>query len=326
MFEVNIEKFNNFFIKRIVFLMICFILVNVVANVSSESLITDLFSHFKLQYFYLAIFFLFSFSYLSFFKKKFILFAIVSILIMGINFVSLKPFFNQSFSINGHNKDIRVGLFNVLTSNKKYALVIKEIENENPDIVIAQETNSLWLENIASLKEKYPFFIEHPRDDNFGIALYSKLPILEKSVEFWTEDEVPVVKVLFEKENKRILLYAVHTLPPVSKEYFLTRNEMLKNINQIIVQNNKKNIIIAGDFNTTNYSPNYKKYIGDANIFDAYIKLGNIFDGSWNVKHPPFMRITLEHVLSTKDITPITYKKGSDIGSDHFPVFVDFSL
>ena len=165
MFEVNIEKFNNFFIKRIVFLMLCFILINIVANISSESLITDLFSHFKLQYFYLSIFFLISFSYLSLFKKKFIFFMIVSILIMSINFISLEPYFNQSYSIDASQKEIKVGLFNVLTSNQKYALVIKEIENENLDIVIAQETNSLWLENIASLKEKYPpflsiFFIE----------------------------------------------------------------------------------------------------------------------------------------------------------------------
>lgn len=73
------------------------------------------------------------------------------------------------------------------------------------------------------------------------------------------------------------------------------------------------------------FFPNILRY-KTTKINDAQTISGNIHEGSWNTYHLPILRITVEHILSTKDITPIEYKQGKFFGSDHFPVFVEFSL
>lgn len=319
------DNFNRFITKRGIILFSIFIIINILANIPSQNHTTEILSHFKLHYFYIGIIFSIIFLYLSIFNRKFVLGIIVSILIILINFSDLRPYFFQTnYNITNHNT-LKLGLYNVLTSNNKYNILLEEIKKENPDIIILQEVDRYWLLGVSELKKQYPYYIEQERDDNFGIALYSKYPFINSKIEEWTEYDLPAANAKIDINGREIQIYGVHTLPPLQKEYFLIRNEMLKQINEII-NNHSKNLIIAGDFNTTAFSPVYKKYIKATNINDAQTISGNIHEGSWNTYHLPILRITVEHILSTKDITPIEYKQGKFFGSDHFPVFVEFSL
>jgi len=220
-------------------------------------------------------------------------------------------------------KNVKIGLFNVYTRNRAFNITIDEINLNKPDILIMQEVDSKWLENLSQIKNEYQYSIEEPMEadeGNFGIALYSKYPIEDYKIEEWSDYAIPVINALIKKDNKLIRIYAVHTLPPLKKEYYEARNQMFENIQNINTQDTS--LIIAGDFNSTAFSPSYKKYIKSKALNDAQTIKGNIFEGSWNAYHPAFLRITVEHILSTNDLMPLQYKLGNKIYSDHFPVFV----
>lgn len=162
------------------------------------------------------------------------------------------------------------------------------------------------------------------------MSLYSKYPFRSSAVEFWTDHYVPVIRAQVEIKGEIITIYCVHTLPPVSNDYLSARNKMLEKINKILNSARKKeNVIIAGDFNTTIFSPAYKKYIETRLlshiIFDA-IKYTSKIESTWNAFHPPIFRITLEHILTVPPLCPRKTEIGNNIGSDHLPVFAEFGI
>lgn len=254
-------------------------------------------------------------------NKISIICILISIIIAGINFTDLSTSFIKEETRKTQNS-LTLALFNVKTDNTNYHKVLSEIKENNPDIILLQEVNDIWLTAINELKEKYPYHIEKERFDNFRIALYSKIPFKDYQIEDWSEYEVPVIKATISLKEKDITIYGIHTLPPVSSEYFSIRNIMFQKMQNIILEK-QTNLIIAGDFNSTKFSPSYKKYISSTKINDSLDLAGNINIGSWNAYHIAPMRITLEHILSTKDIIPLNYTRGKFIGSDHFPIFVE---
>lgn len=317
------EKINKFISSRAVLYFSIFLLINVIAFLPSLNHITEILSHFKLHYFCISIVFLGIFTYLSFLNKKFIIGILISLILLVANLVELYPYFMRTNDVSFPN-NIKIGLFNVLTQNKAFNKTINEINITNPDVLIMQEVDSKWCEELSQIKYKYLYSIEEPmevNEGNFGIALYSKYPIEDYEIEEWSDYGIPVINALINKDNKLIRIFAVHTLPPLKKEYYKARNQMFENIKNINTQNTS--LIIAGDFNSTAFSPSYKKYIKSKNMNDAQTTKGNIFEGSWNAYHPAFMRITVEHILSSTDLVPLQYKLGNKIYSDHFPVFVE---
>lgn len=320
------EKLKNFLSKRVIFWFLIFVFVNVIANIPSSNHLTEILSHFKLHYFYTCIVFIAAFIYLVFFNKRFIIGILLSAIIMMINFIDLSPYFIRE-KITQPEHTIKLGLFNVLTSNWHFSSALKEIKENNPDIVIMQEVDDNWIDELGFLRKNYPYYVEYPMNiGNFGIAMYSKFPV-EKimDIEFWSDFKLPVATAQLNINDRKVNIYAVHTTPPLRKDYFEVRNDMFKKMNEII-KTHPNNLIIAGDFNSTAFSPSYKKYIKSTNINDAQTIAGNIHIGSWNTMHPSILRITVEHVLSSKDIKPVSYKQGKFFGSDHFPVFVEFEL
>lgn len=317
---INRDNINNYLSSRIPTLLIIFIMINIISDIPSENIISDILSHFQIQYLFICLFFILFTSYLLFINKKFLIYLFLAITVLGIKIFNISPTYpTNTFHVN-NSQAIKIGLFNVLTSNTNYQGLINEIEKQNPDIVILQEIDDLWITHLKPLNNKYKYNIRHIRYDNFGIAMFSKLPIINYQIEKWTGYEIPVIKAKLKLENKDILLYAIHTLPPISNEYIKTRNDMLKKINTIS-NSNKKKILIAGDLNTTIYSHAYKKYISNSNLYDIQTNLNNI-QGTWNTKHPNFMRISLDHVLVSKDIKGTDFNIGKDFGSDHLPIFV----
>lgn len=269
------------------------------------------------------------FLYFSFFNKKILTGLIISFIILLFNYFEIsKCCIKPDVALKS---DIKLGLFNVLTRNKHYDKLLYEINFKNPDIVILQEVNEAWLNNIEALKKDYPYFINHPREDNFGISPYSKYPLKNPTVEFWSDHYVPVIRAQIEKDKTFVTLYCVHTLPPVSNECILTRNNMLLKINNVLnnAWKNGENVIIAGDFNTTIFSEAYKRIIdtplNSYIIYDA-IKYVPKMEGTWNAFHLPVFRITIEHILSIPPVFPIKTEFGHNIGSDHFPVFTEFAI
>ena len=76
-------------------------------------------------------------------------------------------------------------------------------------------------------------------------------------------------------------------------------------------------VILLGDFNTTPWSPAYRKLVADTELGSA--SGGRI--ATWPVWMAP-LRVPIDHILVRGPVTVLEAERGPDLGSDHFPVLV----
>jgi endonuclease/exonuclease/phosphatase (EEP) superfamily protein YafD len=217
---------------------------------------------------------------------------------------------------------LRILLANVLTSNRNTDAFLELVRDEDPDIICVQEANGAWIVALEELESDYPMHHAVPRNDNFGIAIYSRvspsLPttILEESI------RIPMMTVPVEMDGTTINLLSIHTLPPLGKEHARIRNRHL-GATRAWYEAQDCPAIIVGDLNMTMYSPIYRGWLAGLDLKNTREGHGPL--GTFPV-FSPILRLPLDQCLVSPSIEVVDCRLGPDIGSDHLPLIVDLRL
>lgn len=208
-------------------------------------------------------------------------------------------------------RDLRILAANVLTANRDHAKLLALIRAEAPDVVLLTETNRRWITALQSLDVQYPHRLVHPRQDNFGMAVFSKVPF-DGSITSKPDTQVPLTALRFDG----LTVFNAHPVPPVSAQYAAQNSVYLNDLAGQVAQT-KGPVIVAGDLNTTLW--------GDAMgpMLDRGLKTLNpdIVAYTWPV-HTPLLAMQIDHLLG-RGITSSRFRVLGEIGSDHFPIVAD---
>lgn len=278
----------------------------------------ELFIHFTLQY-AVILFVLIAVALIK--KQK--TYAVIFLLFCVINTIpvlsSLKT--PPVVATTNHIK-LRMASINVRSSNTQHQRLIDYVKEVNPDIVLLVETNWRWDENLDDIKALYPHSYIRPRWDSYGISLYSRFPLTKKEMVYLNDVPLPILRVTVKINNQEVDIFGVHFAPPIGPGSASYRNRQMKGL-QKLLENKKENIIVAGDMNTTPWSPHFQDLINTNDM-------KNSLDGhGLGISWPSFffpLGIAIDHVLVSKNITVQRRQVGRDIGSDHFPVLVDMMI
>ncbi len=273
----------------------------------------DLLSHFRL-YFLLGFVILFFVS--IYFKNK-LLILIHAIFIIGILF-SLRQFYIPIKETN-HTQTLKIISLNILSQNSEYEKVRKFIKKENPEIITIQEMSPKWEQELNQLKIEYPYFLIESRNDNFGIAIYSKYPLEDAEILHLNKENIPYPFGTVKINDQSISILGIHTMPPIGSEYFELRNRQLKSVNEFIKQQEGE-LILLGDLNCTSFSSNLNILLEGTRLRDS--RLGKGIQGSWSARMKLFY-LTLDHAFVTDKIQVLDRRIGEDLGSDHYPVILN---
>lgn len=145
---------------------------------------------------------------------------------------------------------IRFFLSNVHYSRVDHQRLIKMIQKERADVVVLEEVQASLVTAMEPLAKEYPHRFILPRDDAFGIAVYSKVPVDDLKDVYYGESEVPTITGTLKPKSGNVLLFATHPLPPGKPDYFAGRNEHLKLMAEDLAKR-KGRIVVIGDLNVT---------------------------------------------------------------------------
>ena len=187
---------------------------------------------------------------------------------------------------------------------------------------MVMEINKNWVGALKSLQREYKYHTLLPREDNFGIGVYSKLPITKESVKYFGSTGVPSIILTLKTAQDNLTLIATHPVPPISNSYFVSRNKQLFDIAQYI-KTLSGQLILAGDLNTTMWSSHYKQLEESGNLKDARKGFG--INATWPSPLGIF-GIPIDHVLVSNEVQVIDLKVGASFGSDHRPLIVDLNF
>lgn len=277
----------------------------------------DLFSHFRVHYF--AFFLLVSVLCLILKRGKLLLFSAILCLA---NLVQIIPLYIPYDAFGSSNSQIiKIVHLNVLTSNRDYQSTIEYINKKDPDIIALNEVNQSWIDNLK-LSQEYKYKVEEIREDNFGIALFSRIELGNPRIEYFGDAGLPSAAAEFYAGDNEVSIFATHPFPPVGRSGVEFRNNQFDSI----VRNRnsfKESMILLGDLNTTSWSYGFKNLVKGMDLYDSRRGYGIGF--SWPTTIP-VLSVPIDHCLVSKDIEVLKREIGPDLGSDHCPIYIELKI
>src|SRR5262249_20284190 len=150
-------------------------------------------------------------------------------------------------SVTGANR-LRLLLSNVLTRNRRSSDLIRLVDREKPDILILEEIDRRWMQELRPLNAALPFSKSITRRDNFGIAVWSRLPMARAEKLALGSGGVPSVLVDVQIDGRIVSLLATHPLPPGGRKTFEERNSQLSAVAGLS-RRHPPPFILIGDLN-----------------------------------------------------------------------------
>ncbi len=278
----------------------------------------DLFAHFRVQYI-LVLLFLFLISFLIK-SKLFSKLLIVSLVIW--NSIYILPLcFSSAIISENTNEDLSILSVNLLSSNTNSAEVLELIREKDPDILVLMELTPHWETELKSVFKSYPFYKVEPRQDNFGIALFSKID-MSSSIVYFENSSKPSIKAELSFGGKPLSILATHPVPPISSAYFDSRNSQLQDIARKR-RGFSENFILIGDLNTSSFSTHFQELLSNADLVDSRNGFG--IASTWPVGFYP-LRTTLDHCLIGGGLQVLERYAGKNVSSDHLPIFIKVGI
>lgn len=217
---------------------------------------------------------------------------------------------------------VRAMMANVNTFYGDASRVAGAIRHERPDILLLIEVDRGWLSKLEPELAAFPNRLLEPRDDNFGIALFSKLPLDAARVVFIGKADVPSVQARVAVGDDWACFLGTHLPPPAGERLWELRNdqfgELARHVRGMIGP-----LLVLGDFNATPWSYHFGRFMDATGLEDS--ARGRRLMGTWPTFARPFS-IPIDHCLYRDGIVIRGRRHGSDVGSDHVPVIVDFCL
>ena len=216
----------------------------------------------------------------------------------------------------------RALLANVHSDNRDHERIRRVIAEAHPDVIVLLEATPWLIAQLADLADRYPHRIAEPQEGNFGIALFSQLPLRNAAVMSLGRAGLPSLRAEIESDGRRFTVVGTHPPPPIGAAMTEDRNAQLADLARLARQTGQP-LLALGDFNLSPWSPYFAHLLTDSGLRDS--AAGRGIQPSWPVGWPPLW-IPSDHVLYSDGIQIRHRGIGPDLGSDHYPVIVDFQV
>lgn len=203
---------------------------------------------------------------------------------------------------------------NVLRVNARKQEVIEYLRVADADIIFLMEIDDPWLAALRSLESTHPHHITSARTDNFGLALFSRVPLQDARLEYLAGSGAPTVMASVELEGRQLTVMGTHPMPPVGSHAARLRDLQLAALTSV-VRHSAVPVLLVGDFNATPWSRAMRVLASGGLGFR-----GNAapWKPTWRVGS--LLAIPIDHALCTEPLAVTKHEIGPDVGSDHRPV------
>ena len=292
--------------------------LSLAGQLSSYYLYFDLLSHFRIQYIVL----IFPALCVSLLLGKRLI-SIALFICLSIHcFEVLRSYLPKQTDGEPAGPVIRVMTNNLWAGNYSQAAQVHHIQSVNPDIIVFQEYTSHWEQALSKSLPDYLYQEALVFDNPFGIALYSKFPLIESDIRVFAYDQYPTVEGKVAIGDHELIVIGVHPPPPVTASRYVERNRQLTLLGTAARSINKP-MLILGDLNTTQWSGHFRQLEENGNLTDVRRGFGILT--TWPSSRW-LLRIPIDHILVNDQIKTVQTKVGEFAGSDHRSLWADIQL
>ncbi|GEM_PF-1707915 len=221
---------------------------------------------------------------------------------------------------------------NMRVMNRDTDEIIALIKAQDADVVNVQEASHALSDAVkAELAERYPTQFHDPAKDSYGTVLMTRLRTVDYKVHPLNgpqfTNKMHEIRFALMPENEgaeqaQWRFFSLHTRQPVGKLNAAQRNFEMATAADIIEQAKAENptapIILAGDLNTTSYSPFFRRLVENTNMRYAGQRAA-LTTPTWpNQFRFGLLQIQIDHILyDPRGVTLDDWRTVPINGSDH---------
>ena len=292
------------------------VLLSVATLLPVEHHALELFTHFRLQYLGASILLL---ALLVAWREPRYVIALSLVALLNASFV-LPWYLDEPPGADG--TEVKVILANVLASNDDPAPLLSLLEAEQPDLVFLLEISPRWVSAMPMLGESFTHSVVEPRDGNFGIAMYSMVPVSAAAIVDSSPLGFPTIVATLEVGGQSLQVVGTHPMFPIGGQNYDARNTQLDAVARLLQKSGGPRLLV-GDLNATVWDRQYGSL--ENRTWLRNVRKGFGLLPTWPTFMPPAM-IPIDHMLVSDEIGVKDVRTGPPIGSDHLPLIATITL
>ncbi|EAY28692.1 endonuclease/exonuclease/phosphatase family [Microscilla marina ATCC 23134] len=207
----------------------------------------------------------------------------------------------------------KVAHFNVWKRNTQHQKVITVAKNTEADIISFEEVNNRWWQALKKgLGNTYPHQYVVTRDDNFGIAMFSKFEMQNTQAKYFSD--LPSITTTISMPFGQLHWVSSHVLPPKSNDWYQRRNSDLVKI-AVYMKGKKGYKLAVGDYNVVSWSPVIQRFKKTANLLDSRREFSPSYPAwSW------LLGVPIDHIFHSPNIQCLSFGTTETTPSDHWGI------
>ncbi len=250
--------------------------------------------------------------------------ALLSVLFGAINLAVVLPLYvGGTVSSLPNAATYRALMLNVHWVNEDVESVKTFIQKTNADFVVLTEVVPAWEAELASLRSLYPYGDEVAYYGSpHGVMFFSRVPLVDGNIFRLQDGERPSVVAHLDFPERPLTVIGMHPPAPVSPTRINLRNDQLAAMAEFVAAQ-QNTVFLMGDLNITPWSPYFSDFLAQSGLQNG--RSGYGLQTTWPAQLP-IMRIPIDHALVSPEVIIHDFKAGPNVGSDHLPIIIDFSL
>lgn len=222
----------------------------------------------------------------------------------------------------------RLMTLNVLIGNNEYAQISRLITEHLPDAVLILELTPQLKDYLSIHLADYPYFFGLPIKRAAGIGVFTRMPMQNTAVLALGNQYAPAVyieqplSVKSSQDTASVRLIGIHPNAPIAPDMYEMRNYQLRTLTTEVAKFERP-LVIAGDFNITPWSNDFRSLLKVGQLTDSRVGFG--IQGTWP-SCLPLLSIPIDHVLTSPGITVKDRRVVHIEGSDHCGVVAELLI
>lgn len=248
-----------------------------------------------------------------------------------LNLALILPLFFRSGQVQAApNHTLKILHANLDHNNQDTTQALDYIKSQKLDLVLLQEVTAKWLTAIESNLWQYQIIKSLPLENSQGwVMLVPVKPspsfeiVATQVIKLPDYSNRPLLEIISRWENQEVAILSLSLARPNQSNFQAVEFDAAAQWSQLQQKENKREVIVIGDFNSTPWSSRFRKFQQASNLRNSQQGFG--LQPTWQTSLPSVLMIAIDHCLHSQSITTINRYIGSNIGSDHLPLVVELS-
>lgn len=243
--------------------------------------------------------------------------AIIAALVGVVGLVLVAPLWTTTPRRGQDQPVLRLVHLNVHVENTELDDVAAQVERSGADVAVVVELSRAAEARLARLPPPWRPLLTRPSSDSFGLGVYARHAATSTRVRMLTE-VFPAAEVVLPWGDGALVLYAVHTMPPIDEDATRLNQRQLAEVGSWLAAERRPRLVV-GDLNATPWSAGLAP-LEAAGYRSVHRGAGYL--ATWPRPLGP-LGLVIDHVLLSEDLAARALTTVDLADSDHRGLRVD---